>query len=308
LKRRGQDGPPRVLVLNKPVGPTSFDMVRSVRRCTGYRKVGHAGTLDPFASGVLILGLGSATRLLRFAGEGEKIYRLTVEFGRGTDSHDSTGKTTAEASVDFSEQALRDAIGSFCGTIAQRPPRLSAIHVDGKRAYELERRGELLADLAPREIHIDSIELLAFEAPRAVLRVRCGGGSYMRALARDLGESLGYPAHAAELVREAIGRFGLEMAHGPDELETAAQWSALTLGPGELFAGLPRVVMSDEDCALVRQGRQPTEDWLLAGGADLARGRVVLLDAAEQLVALAETAEGRWRLEFVLPETAHATG
>lgn len=298
MKRKGRSGPPRLLVVDKPAGPTSFDVVRRVRYFSGYRRVGHAGTLDPFASGVLVLGLGSATRLLRFASDGEKSYRMTVRFGQGTDSHDCTGESTKSSPISFDRLALERALEGFRGEIRQRPPRLSAIHVDGERAYRLFRGGAQELELDERVVHLHRVDLLRFEAPDAELRVDCSSGTYMRALARDLGEALGCPAHAAILVRERVGGFELGDAQAFDALGED-DWYDRSRSPAELFADARQVILDPDAVARVRQGEQPREAWTRDAdpGAPL-----VLLDTDGELVAVAEEQEGRWRLSVVLPE------
>ncbi|GMA59066.1 tRNA pseudouridine synthase B [Alicyclobacillus sacchari] len=198
-----------VLLVDKPVGPTSHDVVGKVRRKLGTRKVGHAGTLDPGASGLLIICVGAATRLLEYFTGVDKSYTGTVVFGIGTDTDDATGTVTRQdsaAHLTFAD--VRGAAEAFIGSTMQTVPAYSAVHIDGVRAYELARKGETMV-LPEREIRISQFELADFrnegECCSASFSVTCSKGTYVRALCRDLGERLGVPAHMASLRRTAIG-------------------------------------------------------------------------------------------------------
>jgi tRNA pseudouridine55 synthase len=214
-----------VLVCDKPGGITSHDVVARVRRLAGQRRVGHGGTLDPPATGVLVLALGRATRLLPFLPTEPKRYLAEVAFGAETDTLDATGTVTATAdAAGVDEAALRAALAGFVGPQLQVPPMVSAIKVGGERLYAKARRGEEV-DRAPRPIVIQALELLGFtggERPRATLEVTCSGGTYVRSLAADLGRALGTLAHLAALRRTAVGRFTEADAHTLGELEELA--------------------------------------------------------------------------------------
>jgi tRNA pseudouridine55 synthase len=292
--------PARFIVLDKPAGVTSFDMVREVRRVTGIRRVGHGGTLDPFATGVLVVAVGTATRLLAFLGPGHKRYRLTVRFGQSTDSHDATGQVTAEGQPRFDTQALRAALPSFLGRIQQRPPAVSALKVEGRRAYRLQRQGLLTEDLPPRAVEIHSIELLDYQAPDAVLRVRCGGGTYMRALARDLGEALGCPAHAAALDREAVGPF--ERSEAIDPRQLPSQWPAgpSILAPVAMARAWPRHVLAPAELERIRHGGA-----IEAAGPAPPDQPIGLLTPAGALAAVAVVRGESWQPTVVLTEAEH---
>ncbi len=162
MSRRGRTGPSRIVLLDKPEGPTSFDLVRTIRTSSGYRKVGHGGTLDPFASGLLVLGLGPATRLMRYLSEGEKSYTGTIRFGSSTDTDDKSGKILQTAIPRFCALQLESALREFQGTIEQLPPMVSALKVAGKRAYALYRDAGTIPDLKPRKVVIHEINLLDF--------------------------------------------------------------------------------------------------------------------------------------------------
>lgn len=197
------------LIIDKPVGITSHDVVDRVRRVTRMRRVGHAGTLDPFASGVLIIGIGPATRLLSNTHKFPKTYEMTVCLGATSDTDDRTGLVTmhptalmAEASP--TQHSVERALAYFEGNIEQIPPMYAAIKLRGKKLYEYARRGEQI-ERKPRQVTIHAIELLAYHYPHLAIRVQCGSGTYMRALARDIGDYLGIGGYAEALRRTAIG-------------------------------------------------------------------------------------------------------
>src|SRR5258706_7819645 len=221
IARRSMDG---VLVIAKPAGPTSHDVVALVRRLAATKRVGHGGTLDPFASGVLPLFLGRATRLVEYHLGDRKGYRATVCFGASSTTDDLEGELTPSAAPAPSRAAVEGALAGFIGPISQRPPAYSAIKVAGRRAYAMARAGEHV-ELASREVTIHRLELLDWDAtdpdrPIAVVDVECSAGTYIRALARDLGEAVGCAAYLGALVRTASGPFRLEGAvsleHAPE--------------------------------------------------------------------------------------------
>jgi len=310
VSRRGKRGPAGILLLDKPVGPTSHDLVGQVRRVTGYRKVGHGGTLDPFASGLLVLGLNSATRLLGYLSAGEKCYLARVHFGHSTDTDDHTGERMANGEIRFGHPELEQALSGFLGDIEQLPPVVSALKVNGERAYAAYRDRAERLELKPRQVSIRQLDIVGFEAPHLDLRVRCGGGTYIRALARDLGEKLGCPAHLSALRRESVGCLAVEDAVDPERF--AAGWEAES-GPGLLpplaaVADWPRLQLSLEEVELVRHGGQPAPDWFRREGFEEAPPRTALVDEASRLVALVERSpEGEARLAMVLGEE-HGAG
>jgi tRNA pseudouridine55 synthase len=210
-----------LVVVDKPAGCTSHDVVARLRRIYGLRRVGHAGTLDPDATGVLLLGLGRATRLLRFLTETGKVYRGEVAFGVATDTLDAAGTETARGPMPAATGAdLEGVLPRFLGSIAQIPPMVSAIKVEGRPLHERARKGEVV-ERAPRTVRIDRIEVESFtpgEFPRAQLLVECGSGTYIRSLAADLGEALGGCAHLAWLRRLRVGPFPVEEARTLEEI------------------------------------------------------------------------------------------
>ena len=193
-----------ILLLDKPIGPTSHDAVARVRRAAGLRRVGHAGTLDPLASGLLLLGLGPAARFLEYLVGLDKTYETTVRLGQATTTYDAEGEVTAERPVDVSAAQLAAALDAFRGPIRQRVPPHSAVKRDGRPLYESARRGVTL-DLPEREVVIHALDLLAFDPPFVSLRVACSSGTYIRSLAHDLGAALGSGGHVAALRRTAVG-------------------------------------------------------------------------------------------------------
>lgn len=212
-----------LLVLNKPGGITSRDAVNRVVRVLGRRtRVGHAGTLDPLATGVLVLAVGSATRLIEYVQRMAKTYRATIRLGAWSDTDDADGQITSmDAASIPSMSDLLAALPGFLGTIQQLPPRYSALKLNGRRAYDLARQGQSV-ELAPRAVRIDRISLERYEWPEVVLEVECGAGTYIRSLARDLGEGLGCGGYITGLERTRIGQFTLERAFDPDGLSLEA--------------------------------------------------------------------------------------
>lgn len=202
-----------ILLIDKPSGITSFDVIRILRKKLGIRKMGHAGTLDPLATGLLIIGLGEGTKdLSKYIGL-PKEYEVTIEFGKVSNTYDALGKVEGKR---FRGEAMmrgkfEKTLSKFIGTTSQIPPKFSALKVKGKRAYELARKG-ISFQLAPRNVEIFSIEILAWEWPVVKLHVKCGKGTYIRSFAHDLGQALGCGGYVKELRREAIGEFRVEQA------------------------------------------------------------------------------------------------
>jgi tRNA pseudouridine55 synthase len=277
-----------VLVVDKPPGPTSHDIVDRVRRALGERRAGHTGTLDPFASGVLPVCLGKATRLARFLAAGEKRYHAVVRLGFATSTDDRMGEPLGPArEVRVTGPELRRALGGLTGELRQVPPAYSARRVAGQRLYALARAGVAVErEAAACTVH--ALELLAFEGDRLELDVRCSPGTYVRALARDLGEALGVGGHLEELRRTRSGEFGLEGAAAGDALGPGTAASVRPLGA--LLPGWPAVVVGAEGLARLRHGRDLPPDVVLSGfpvGAPPERLRVLGEDG--ELLALAVT-------------------
>lgn len=210
-----------ILNVNKPAGPTSFSIVALVRRLTGEKRVGHAGTLDPAACGVLPVCLGQATRISEYLHSFTKEYQAVIELGTTTDTYDGEGRVTGqEDAAGITLSLVRKTLQSFEGFIDQVPPAFSAIKVKGRQSYDLARAGIEIAH-QPRRVYIDRIEVLEFESPYVKLLIVCSKGTYIRSLARDLGEKLGCGAFLKNLVRSAYGPFKLVDALSPDNLQDA---------------------------------------------------------------------------------------
>ncbi|MGA2111294.1 MAG: tRNA pseudouridine(55) synthase TruB [Anaerolineales bacterium] len=276
-------GRPAVLVIDKPIGPTSHDVVSLVRRGTGIRKTGHTGTLDPSASGVLVVLLGGATRLAEYLLEADKEYQAVVRFGQSTTTLDATGQITATSPVRFSEEQLREALATFQGETLQVPPAYSAVKVEGRKAYDLARKGEPV-ELEPRKVQIYRIELRQWSSPEATIRVQCSRGTYLRALARDLGDRLQSYAHLIALRRLRLGPFPVEQAINLNELQNRfaqGDWQELTLPATTILEGWPQVGLSGEQVDAVRRG-------ISVPGKTGASGRAMGVGPGGELVAILE--------------------
>lgn len=251
-----------VLLVDKPSGPTSHDIVVSVRRILREKRCGHTGTLDPFATGLMMLCLGRATRLARFLSGADKTYLATIHFGYATDTYDRTGKPVG-AIVDYCPEArdLSPALTEFVGAQLQRPPAYSAKKVSGKRAYELARAGESVSP-KPVEVNIRSIELLELAGATARLEVAVSSGTYIRSLAHDLGERLGCGAHLSELRRTRVASFSVSEAVELETLEDEGPSDAL-LSPNEALRGLACVRVDDEVARRLSHGHAPRFDDLV---------------------------------------------
>jgi tRNA pseudouridine55 synthase len=256
------------VVVDKPAGPTSTAIVALVRRAFDAQKAGHAGTLDPAATGVLAVALGEATKTVPYVTDAAKCYRFLVRFGVTTATDDAEGEVIATAAHRPAEGEIEAALPAFRGLIEQVPPQYSAVKVDGARAYALARGGETL-DLAPRPLQVDRLDLVARHgADRAEFEMVCGKGGYVRAIARDLGAALGCGAHVERLRRMWSGPFRAEDSVSADTLERLAGSAALDehLLPLEAaLAGLPELPATAEGAARLRQGNP---GMVLASGID----------------------------------------
>lgn len=248
------------LNINKSQGLTSHDVVavvkRELRRRTGQKiKVGHAGTLDPMATGVLIVCVGSATRLSEYVMASEKGYRARVKFGEVTDTYDADGEIIATHTVDhLTEAMIRETLPGFIGDIDQLPPMYSAIKVDGKKLYELAREGKEI-ERNPRQVHIASIKLIDCHLPECDLLVTCGSGTYIRSLAFDIGEKLGVGAHLTALERVRSGAFAVEKAVSIDTLSGVSDWQQYFIHPLDALSDWPQVIVDDLEADHLRHGR-----------------------------------------------------
>ena len=247
-----------VLVMDKPAGMTSHDVVAAVRRLLRFKQIGHFGTLDPFATGVLPLSLGKATRFAQFYLKSRKAYEGVIRFGFATDTYDSTGKPMAElVPAEIDHKALDETLRGFTGRIMQTPPPFSAKRVGGIRAYKLARKQKPVS-LAPVEVEIYALELLSLEAGQARFAVECSGGTYVRSIAHDVGQKLGCPAHLASLRRTAVAEFTEQRAVMLDALAAAIQEDKTGnfLVPLEaLLPGCPELVVRGREEQSIRHGQ-----------------------------------------------------
>ncbi len=277
------------LVIDKPRGMTSTHVVNVVKRLTNARKAGHGGTLDPLATGILPVALGEATKTVAYVMDAPKRYRFTMRFGEARDTDDAEGRVVATSERRPSDEAILAALPDFLGTIMQRPPVFAAVKVGGERAYDLARRGEAV-ELDPRPVRIDAFELVERPSPdTAVFEVVCGRGAYVRALARDLGETLGCYAHVAELRRLAVGPFALEHAVSLSALEQIVRDDTLpqVLTPvATALAGIPALAVTEPQALRMRSGHAiRISPALLPETAD--EGGTVRVMQGGELVALA---------------------
>jgi tRNA pseudouridine55 synthase len=289
------------LVLDKPVGMTSTHAVSVVKRLFAAKRVGHAGTLDPLASGCLPIALGEATKTVPFVMDGRKTYHFTVRWGEERDTDDAEGRVVAANAARPTPDQVRALLARFTGTIAQVPPRFSALKIEGERAYDLAREGKMV-ELAPRPVDIHRLEFVAMpDAEHAVLAAECGKGTYVRALARDLGRALGCLGHVAALRRTSVGSFTEDCAVTVDALQAACRTSpdpdpdnvptALLLPVEAGLAALPSLVVSRADAGRLARGQAV----LLRGRDAPLMGGFVAVFAQGTLVALAEVEKGELR-------------
>ena len=283
------------LVLDKPVGMTSTHAVSVVKRHYQARRAGHAGTLDPLASGLLPIALGEATKTVPFVMDGRKTYRFTVQWGQERDTDDAEGRIAATSEARPSADDIRALIPRFCGTIEQVPPRFSAVKIDGERAYDLARDGEIV-ELEARPVEIHRLDLVETpDADHAVFAAECGKGTYVRAIARDMGRALTCLGHVTALRRTDVGPFAEADAVNLDRLQEAAGDAAtlasLLMPVAIGLKALPALGVSRADAARLSRG-QPV---LLRGrDAPIMQG-LVAVSTHGDLIALAEVEQGELR-------------
>ncbi|MFA5884375.1 MAG: tRNA pseudouridine(55) synthase TruB [Acidimicrobiia bacterium] len=273
------------MVVDKPAAWTSHDVVARVRRIYGQKRVGHAGTLDPDATGVLLVGLGRVTRLLRYLQETTKEYRGTVVFGVATTTLDAAGEVVDERAMPVTRDDVERATRAFLGDIEQVPPMVSAIKVGGKRLHDLARAGQEV-ERAPRPVHIEHIAVEDFvpgDHPVATIHVECGSGTYIRSLAADLGAALGGPAHLGSLRRLRVGGFGEADAVALDAVE--ADPAAALRSPADAMRGLTALVVDAEAAATVGHGGPLPGELADAAAGD---GPFAVLDPEGALLAVYE--------------------
>jgi tRNA pseudouridine55 synthase len=246
-----------VLIVDKPAGMTSHDVVARVRRIVGEKSVGHLGTLDPMATGVLPLVLGRFTRLAQFYNDADKRYEGTIRFGWATDTYDAEGQPAGpKQSAEFTLQQVQDAAGEFIGEISQYPPPFSAKKIAGIPAHRLARKGQPV-ELKPKRVEIKELELYECDGQKVCFRAWVSSGTYLRSLAHDLGKKLGPGGHLAALKRTAVREFTTDEAHSLEELERAQaanRLDELFLHPRLVLPEFPAVVASPESAARIRHG------------------------------------------------------
>jgi tRNA pseudouridine55 synthase len=277
--------PEGLLLVDKPPGVTSHDVVDVVRRGLGTRKVGHAGTLDPMATGLLLIGVGRATRLLRFLGALPKTYEGTLRLGVETTTLDADGDVVRETAVDVSETDVAAAMRALAGESLQRPPAYSAVKVGGRKLYEAAREGEHL-EAEPRVIRVDAFDLLSFDTPDATFRVTCSGGTYVRVLAADVGSALSCGAHLTALRRTAIGPYAVDDAVALDDAGDPLPIEAAV-------SHLPRLELDAEEAIAASHGRP-------LGPAGLS-GPYGVFGPDEHLIGVYEDDGPRARPQVILP-------
>lgn len=287
----GSDG---VLPVDKPVGPTSHDVIDLARRALRQRRIGHTGTLDPFASGLLLLCVGRATRIAEYLSGLDKRYHATVRLGVRTDTDDHTGAVIASSDLrGVARAAVEEALGRLRGDVMQTPPQYSAKKRGGERAYAAARQGRAV-ELAPVPVRISELTLTAFEPPELELELACSSGTYVRAVARDLGSALGVGAHLIGLRRTAVGPHGIAGALTPDALADPVRVAATMMSIRAALVHLPAHELDDGEAGAIRHGRA------IPAAADLPDAPVVLLCAGPDVVAIGERAAGVVRPRKVL--------
>ena len=305
-----------ILNINKPEGLSSHDVVYRVRRITGQRKAGHAGTLDPLATGVLLLCLGKATRVSSYLMSGGKTYRATVRLGIETETFDREGRVIAELPVSVEQSDIEPVLAGLTGLLEQTPPMYSALKHEGTPLYKLARRGETV-ELLPRLVEISALRLLSWQTPDLELEVECGKGTYIRSLAHEIGARLGCGGHLSSLTRTVCGQFRLEEAVTLEQLAEAfarGEGESLILPMDTALSHLPAIRLGQAAADDVANGRridlsQPgTTQPALPPGTRLARA----YDPQGRLLALVQPEdEGYWRPHKVFraarPEADHPT-
>jgi len=294
MGRRKNDPPiSGVLLIDKPGGMTSHDVVGRVRRALGIRRVGHAGTLDPMATGVLVIGVGPSTRLLGIVGGHDKEYLATIRLGASTTTDDAEGEllnqAPAERVASVSDAAIGEAVGALSGTIAQRPSSVSAVKIDGKRSYQRIREGQEV-QLPEREVHVQAFEVLGIDRGSdhidVRVRVECSAGTYIRALARDLGTALGVGGHLVALRRSRSGAVRVQECLAIDDVTADSLRPAAWLARAEL----PSV---DIDAGAALRAR----NGVRVASADSAHELRALVGPDDDLVAIVES-DGAYRVVF----------
>ncbi len=291
----------------KPPGKTSFAVVSLMRRWSGERRVGHAGTLDPEATGVLVVCLGQATRIVEFLARGGKTYLAEIELGVTTDTYDAAGKVVdiCDPSA-VTEEQVHQVLDSFHGTVEQVPPMHSALHHKGRRLYQLAREG-IEVDRKPRKVELSRLDLMAWQPPIITIEVDCSGGTYIRSLAQDIGATLGCGAHLKKLVRLKSEPFHIDDSVPLPVLEEAFRrggWQSCVHSIDEVLLGWPAAILAHEDEALVKSGSAVTLRFSGDAGPPGTRCRAYSVDG-RFLAILSKTDEGLWHPEKVFHSASY---
>ncbi len=291
-----------ILNVDKPYGMTSMEVVRRTKRASGIKRVGHGGTLDPVATGVIPVCIGPATRMMEYLIEGTKEYRSVIELGVTTDTYDSMGEVTAAADcTDVSREQIETALESFHGEIPQVPPMFSALKKEGKRLYDLARKG-IEIEREPRKVTVYDIELTEFESPFATVEVHCGRGFYMRSLAHDLGQMLGCGGHMKTLMRLRVGPFLLRDAiavESLDDMFADGTWTDSVHAPDVVLGAMRAVVVGNEISKLVFDGRSIPPSVRIPASVPEERCRVYTTDGQFIAIVRIDSEDGQWKPEKV---------
>ena len=287
------------LVIDKPVGMTSHDVVQAIRNGTGLRRAGHTGTLDPRASGVLVILVGPAVRLSEYVSASDKRYQAIIRLGGTTDTYDAEGKfTPTKDPSNITEAEFEDALKTFVGEIEQTPPPYSAVKVQGRKAYEMARKGEEV-ELEPRTITVHHLEVLEWTPPEVVIDVHCSSGTYVRSLANDLGKKLGCGAYLVGLRRTKSGKFTLRDAVPLRKLQeafNAGNWYQYLIPAAEALGDWPAIELNPDEVEAVRHGHR-----VVAKASDVVHEKVRGVSTQGELVALmvqadnVETGNKEWQ-------------
>lgn len=222
-----------LLLLNKDTGSTSFENVQKIRKIFQLKKAGHSGTLDKFANGLLLIALSSQTKLLKHLVGLDKTYTATIRFGEQRTTDDPYGEIIASSNLEFDIKKIERNLKKYSGVIEQTPPQYSAVHVDGKRAYQLARNSNENIDIKARTITISNIQIIKWDNPELTLKIDCSSGTYIRSIARDIGLETGYHAYLKELTRNRIGSFSLDDSYTIEELKNISNYEDVLLQPNE---------------------------------------------------------------------------
>jgi tRNA pseudouridine55 synthase len=297
------------LVVDKGPGMTSTDVVTRVKRALNAQKVGHGGTLDPLATGVLPIAMGEATKTVAYIMDASKTYAFTMRFGESRDTDDAAGAVLLISDLRPTDDEIRAALQHFVGTIMQTPPTYAAVKVQGERAYDLARRGEAV-ELQPREVRIDELELVGRpDADHASFHMVCGKGAYVRAIARDLGELLGCHAHVSSLRRTRVGAFAVEQAvtlEAFTEMAAEETWPQIIVPMATALGGIPALAVTEPQALRLRAGQSVRVPPQLVTGGEAAEGCTFRAMQAGELVALGRLEAGELApLRVFHPIAAH---